>query len=428
MVQRGSGKRTVRRCTAATRLDRRAFLRLSGVATLALVSARTQAGAAVKQLDRTRGERSGASDLITIFLCGDVMTGRGIDQVLPHPSDPRLCEPYVTSATEYVRLAEAAHGPIPKPVGFSYVWGAALGELERVRPDVRIINLETSVTRSDECVSKGVNYRMSPENFPCISAARIDCCVLANNHIVDWGRSGLLETLETLEKRSVKGAGAGRNIEQASAPAVLELAGGKRVLVFSLGSVTSGIPRDWAAAHDTPGVNLLEELSRRTARRIAERVREVKRPGDVVVASIHWGANWGYEVPPEQTAFAHELIDAAGVDVVHGHSSHHAKGIEVYRGRPILYGCGDFVNDYEGIEGYEEFRDDLVVMYFLDVDAPSGELAGLELVPLRIRRFRLTRVPRTDAEWLRDTLNREGERFGTRVELLEGNALRLLWD
>jgi poly-gamma-glutamate synthesis protein (capsule biosynthesis protein) len=389
-----------RRRATGTKLDRRGFLRLSGAATLALVSA----GA---------GERSRASGLVTIFLCGDVMTGRGIDQVLPHPCDPRLCEPYVRSATVYVRLAEAAHGPIPKPVGFSYVWGAALGELARVRPDVRIINLETSVTRSDDCVPKGVNYRMSPENFPCISAAGIDCCVLANNHAVDWGRSGLLETLETLENHGVKGAGAGRSIEQASAPAVLELAG-RRVLVFSLGSVTSGIPRDWASTHDRPGVALLAELSRRAADRIGERVRAVKRPGDVVVASIHWGANWGYEVPPEQT--------------VHGHSSHHAKGIEVYQGRPILYGCGDFVNDYEGIEGHEEFRDDLALMYFLRIDVPSGALVGLELVPLQIRRFRLTRASRTDAEWLRDTLNREGARFGTRVELADDNALRLRWD
>lgn len=404
MGARSGGRR------AATGLDRRGFLRLSGAA-VAFVSA---------------GEGSRAADLVTVFLCGDVMTGRGIDQVLPHPGDPRLCEAYVTSAATYVRLAEAAHGPIPKPVEFSYVWGAALAELARVRPDVRIINLETSVTRSDECVPKGVNYRMSPENFPCIAAAAIDCCVLANNHVIDWGRAGLLETLDTLERWRVKGVGAGRDIDEAWAPAVLELAG-KRVLVFSLGSVTSGIPGDWAAARDGPGIALLDELSPRAARRIGERVRAVKRPGDVAVASIHWGANWGYEVPREERAFAHALIDAAAVDVVHGHSSHHAKAIEVYRGKPILYGCGDFVNDYEGIEGQEEFRGDLALMYFVRVDAASGALVALELVPLQMRRFRLTRATSADAEWLRDTLSREGARFGTRLVLAADNALRLVW-
>jgi poly-gamma-glutamate capsule biosynthesis protein CapA/YwtB (metallophosphatase superfamily) len=58
--------------------------------------------------------------------------------------------------------------------------------------------------------------------------------------------------------------------------------------------------------------------------------------------------------------FAHALIDEAGFDLVHGHSSHHPKAIEVHHGRIILYGCGDFITDYEGIKGYESFRDDLV--------------------------------------------------------------------
>ncbi len=76
----------------------------------------------------------------------------------------------------------------------SNVWGAALDELNRARPDVRIINLETSITRSKEFETKGINYRMSPENADCLAAAAIDCCVLANNHILDFGRRGLLDT------------------------------------------------------------------------------------------------------------------------------------------------------------------------------------------------------------------------------------------
>ena len=86
---------------------------------------------------------------ITLFLCGDVMTGRGIYQVLPHPGESRLQENYVKNASVYVELAERAFGPISKPVAFSYIWGDALEELNRVRPDLRIINLETSVSVSD---------------------------------------------------------------------------------------------------------------------------------------------------------------------------------------------------------------------------------------------------------------------------------------
>jgi poly-gamma-glutamate capsule biosynthesis protein CapA/YwtB (metallophosphatase superfamily) len=158
--------------------------------------------------------------------------------------------------------------------------------------------------------------------------------------------------------------------------------------------VSSGIPPDWAAGANEPGVWVLEDLSDRSIARIAERARAVKRPGDLSVASIHWGGNWGYDIPREQTSFAHRLVDRAGFDVVHGHSSHHPKGIEVYEDRPIFYGCGDFLNDYEGIEGYEAFRDDLVLMYLPRLAPGDGTLIDLRLVPLQIRNFRLNRAAR----------------------------------
>src|SRR5688500_8641778 len=140
------------------------------------------------------GPRSQGHTPVMLFLCGDVMTGRGIDQVLPHLGNPTLFEEYMKSAMGYVELAEEANGPIPKPVAFAYIWGDALAELERAKPDVRIINLETAVTRSDDAQDKAVNYRMHPDNIPCLTAAHIDCCALANNHVLDWGYTGLAET------------------------------------------------------------------------------------------------------------------------------------------------------------------------------------------------------------------------------------------
>jgi poly-gamma-glutamate synthesis protein (capsule biosynthesis protein) len=126
--------------------------------------------------------------------------------------------------------------------------------------------------------------------------------------------------------------------------------------------------------------------------------------------------------------FAHRLIDTAGVDVVHGHSSHHVKGIEVYRDRLIVYGCGDFISDYEGISGNESYRGDLSLMYFVRIDPALGSLAGLRLVPMQMKKFRLNRASRADAEWLRDTLSREGGRFGTRAELAVDGTLELRWN
>jgi poly-gamma-glutamate synthesis protein (capsule biosynthesis protein) len=116
------------------------------------------------------------------------------------------------------------------------------------------------------------------------------------------------------------------------------------------------------------------------------------------------------------------------VDVIHGHSSHHAKGIEVYHERPIIYGAGDFLNDYEGISGYEEYRGDLALMYFVSLDPAAGKLVHLQMTPMQIRHFRLNRASEADALWLADTLNREGEKLGTRVEMNQDHTLTLRWD
>jgi poly-gamma-glutamate synthesis protein (capsule biosynthesis protein) len=199
-----------------------------------------------------------------------------------------------------------------------------------------------------------------------------------------------------------------------------------RVLLYAFGSVNSGIPPEWGATSDGPGVNLLEDLSEATARQVAKRIFRMKQPGDVAVASIHWGGNWGYEIPKEQITFAHALIEE-GVDIVHGHSSHHVKAIEIYRDRPILYGCGDFITDYEGITGHEAFRGDLALLYLINVDARHGRLESVRLVPMQIRRFRANRASIADAQWLGALLNRLGGLFGTQVHLAEDNSLSLTW-
>lgn len=383
----------------------------------------------VKNGDQTApGPRSpGAYTSIKLFLCGDVMTGRGIDQVLPHPGNPILFEGYMKSATGYVELAEEANGPIPQPVPFSYIWGDALAELERRKPDVRVINLETAVTRCDDVQDKAVNYRMNPDNISCITAVKIDCCVLANNHVLDWGYAGLAETLKTLKRADIKIAGAGLNVQEAQQPAEMTVPGKGRVLVFSLGSETSGIPWSWAARANRPGVNLLPDFSAKTVREIGDRIKQVRRPGDIVVASIHWGNNWGYAIPVEQQDFAHGLIDEGGVDVIHGHSSHHVKGVEVYKGKLILYGCGDFLNDYEGISGHEAYRGDLTLMYFVRAEPQTGKLVSLSMVPMQVRHFRLNRTSDDDASRLKNILNREGKKLGTSVELTADNTLMLRW-
>jgi len=368
----------------------------------------------------------GMAESIRLFLSGDVMTGRGIDQILAHPNNPTLHEPYVRDARTYVKLAERVNGAIPRLAKPDYIWGDALAELDRSCVDRRIVNLETSITSSEHYwPDKGIHYRMHPRNVGSISAARIDCCCLGNNHILDWGYDGLAETIQTLDSAGIAHTGAGRNAAEAAAPAVLDVPGKGRVLVFSYGAPTSGIPPRWAATAHRPGVNFLEDTSEKAAARIASEMNAYKRKDDVIVASIHWGGNWGYQILDEDVRFAHQLIEL-GIAVVYGHSSHHVKTAEIYSDRLVLYGCGDFLNDYEGIGGHEELRSDLTLMYLPAIDPRDGQMVEARLVPMRIARFRLSRAAKADAHRLCDLLNQLGAPLRTRSELAADQALTLL--
>ncbi|MDH2392524.1 CapA family protein [Streptomyces sp. HNM0663] len=372
-----------------------------------------------------------AKGLVRLFLCGDVMLGRGVDQILPHPGDPELHEPYMDDARAYVGLAERANGPIPCPVGFTWPWGEALDVLDAAGVDVRIVNLETSVTTSDTFApGKGIHYRMHPANLPSLAAARPDVCVLANNHVLDFGRSGLAQTLASLEGAGLATAGAGRALGAAQKPAVAPYGSGERagrVLVFSFAMPTSGVPSGWAAGQDRSGVDWVAEPSQDAAAEIADRVRRARRPGDVTVASVHWGPNWGYRVAREEVRFAHALLDG-GVDIVHGHSSHHPRPVEAYGRGLVLYGCGDLVDDYEGISGHDAYRDDLRLLYLVSVDAaaPDGAVVReVRMVPLQARRMRLEHASREDGAWLRTVLDRVSRPFGSHVELTPEGVLAL---
>lgn len=362
---------------------------------------------------------------ITLCLAGDVMTGRGIDQVLPHRGSPELHERGGLHADDYVRQAEALNGSIAAPLDFSAIWGDASTEWDKRDADYRIVNLETSITTSDaHWADKTIHYRMSPDNAPCLAAAEFDCCVVANNHVLDWGHAGLMETLHTLRRLGLPTVGAGANHREASEPAILQRNGKDRVLVFAWAHPSSYTPTSWAATVDRPGINLLENYTPSTIAAIKQQIAAVKRENDVVVASLHWGTNWGYEVGVRQRWFAHRLIDTAGVHVVHGHSSHHPIGVEIYRHQPILYGCGDLMNDYEGIAGHAMYRPDLSVMYFVSLKQPSRRLASVALVPMQLRGFQLRSATRSDARWLCETLNRGGIAVSTKAKLRRWAHLR----
>jgi len=145
---------------------------------------------------------------------------------------------------------------------------------------------------------------------------------------------------------------------------------------------------------------------------------------DFVVFSIHWGSNYNW-VPSERfTRLAHFVIDQCGVDLFHGHSSHHVQGIEVYKGKPIVYGCGDFVDDYAVDDDY---RNDLSCVYLptfsVNSSTKAATLETFQLVPTRIEMFRVRTLPSDDDDhtWLLSKLAALSRRYGTCVGL--ANAL-----
>lgn len=365
---------------------------------------------------------------LNLFLCGDVMTGRGIDQILPNPVHPVLFESYVKDARDYVSLASQKNGNIHIPVSFKYIWGDALKIWDKMSPDLKIINLETAVTTHPKpWLNKGINYRMNPENIEILKVANIDFCSLANNHTLDWQSEGLLETLQILKNANIHVAGAGINKESASKPSIISL-NQVNVIVLAYGTESSGILTSWEATNTAPGLNLLPTNTEAAVQQIKNDVEKIKKTNDIVIISIHWGGNWGYEIPENHKLLAHKIIETAGVDLIHGHSSHHPLGIEVYQNKLILYGAGDFINDYEGISGHENFKGELSLMYFPQINPSNGHLLSLKMFPMKTKNFRLVNVSNSEALWIKNMLNREGKPFGTGVILNSDHSMDLWWN
>ena len=360
---------------------------------------------------------------LRLCLAGDLMLGRGIDQALLTSCDPRIYERFVGDARDYVTLAEQRNGPISQPISCARLWGDAAAARERRAPDLAFANLETAATtHPDPWPGKAIHYRMHPDNLACLTAFGWDAVSLANNHVLDWDVAGLAETLARLDEAGIPYVGAGRSAEAAAEPWRVELKD-RSVAVLAYGSPDSGVPDDWAAAERAPGVNLLSDFTEATVDSLVDDIEARTAADDVVIVSVHWGSNWGWDVPEAHRRVARRLIDEAGVDLVHGHSSHHPRPLEVYRGKLILYGCGDFVNDYEGIGGHDEYRGDLTVLYVADLDAREGTLDQLSMEVFQIRRLGLRAASADDAAWLGRTLQRHGRASSGSLSHAGGNRL-----
>ena len=263
-----------------------------------------------------------------IFLCGDVMTGRGIDQALPHPCSPILHEGYLNSAVDYLRLAEQAHGPVPRPVDFAYVWGADLAEWLSAQPHARIVNLETSITRATYR-AKGHQLPHESREHPMPEHGGHRLLRAGQQPCSRLGPGRPHRTLNALrEGESRPPARAAISRRPTRQPSSSSPAGAGSRLRAGVRNERHP-PGLGGRCREARGQSAI--LSFRCDRRpIVEELAESGGRGRR--RRLHpLGAELGLSVPTDQRRFAHGLIEGAGVSIVHGHSSHHAKAIEVYR-------------------------------------------------------------------------------------------------
>lgn len=294
------------------------------------------------------------------------------------------------------------------------VWGSTLERLQSL--DGLVFNLECCISeRGRKWPDKGYYFRSDPDfAVPALQAANASIASIANNHILDFSETGLEDTRTHLTDAGIAHAGAGPDREAAFDPAVTEIDG----LTVATIALTSRY-RTYAATENEPGtayVTLDQSASetRQPVETALERVRE--HDPDIVVASLHWGANWETAPEEKQRNFARWLVEH-GVDIVHGHSAHVLQGIEVHQGRPIIYDAGDFVDDYVQKRDVHNKRSALFELVVTD-----GRLDRLQIRPTEIEYRAATMADFEANEWVRKTVRERSNALGTEVEGTDGTV------
>ncbi|MBI5454692.1 MAG: CapA family protein [Deltaproteobacteria bacterium] len=313
-----------------------------------------------------------------LLFAGDVMLGRLVNRVLER-----------------------------KPPEFP--WGDTLGLIKSA--DVSICNLECVVSdrgRPWSTTPKAFHFRTDSKNVECLKAAGFDAVSLANNHSLDYEYDAAYDTLDILDSVGIAHAGFGRNFDEASRIAYFERGGFRLALV----AFTDNEP-GWEARDGVPGVFYSPiDLEDPRALRLFEKIGEAKREADIVIASAHWGPNWGYRPVASHRPFGEAMVEA-GADFVFGHSCHVFQGIEVYKGSPIMFGAGDFVDDY-AVDEVE--RNDESFIFAFDWE---GYVKGIRLYPTIITDFHAELAPYPRAELIAGKMKTLAGEFGLESEWIE---------
>lgn len=257
-----------------------------------------------------------------------------------------------------------------------WFWGDTLSVLGRA--DAVLANLEAPITTSDRRwrrTWKMFHFKADPAAVRVLDAGNVRFVCLANNHMLDYGEAGLLDTLASLDRAGIGHAGAGHDLAEASAPCILDVEGTKVGLIGATDSMPefAATPRSAGTHHvefrpGSPGLDWIENA-----------VAQLRRVGAApIVLSMHWGPNMRIRPSSDFRLFAREAIDR-GVDVVHGHSAHVVQAIERHGQGVILYDTGNFIDDYWKFPWRRTISSFVFTLTVVD-----GRPARLRLVPVLI--------------------------------------------
>lgn len=298
-----------------------------------------------------------------------------------------------------------------------FVWGNTLPILQSA--DAVIDNLEAVIAKSGTPwqPEKVFYFKADPKAIEVLKAGNITYVTNANNHAMDYDREALVEMLDHLDKTGIVHSGAGRNLEEAMKPALLSVG----LLKIAVIAWTDNEP-SWKAGDDLPGVHHLR-VNSGSLKILSKQISEAKQAGaDLIIISAHWGPNM-VEFPPQAFQdFAKGLIDA-GADIFYGHSSHVFQGVEVYKGKLIMYDTGDFVDDY-AVD--PELRNDMSFIFRVVVDETGPR--KLELLPVLINGQEFCQVNLAEgnlAKRINGMMKERSAGFGTEFEEYKGE-LRLI--
>ncbi|MBE0448238.1 MAG: CapA family protein [Actinobacteria bacterium] len=292
-----------------------------------------------------------------------------------------------------------------------YIWGNTLDVIRSA--DYSLINLECALTYHEKAWTKTIKvffFKADPE--PAVAALReanISCVCLANNHTLDFQEEGLIDTLKYLDEAGVCRAGAGKNISEARSPAFRKVGD----ITIGLVAFTDNEP-GFAATGDTPGVNFMPVLPNSDYfNPLLSSVMEARRAADIVIVSAHWGPNMRFRPPLAFREVAHMLVDA-GADIFHGHSAHNFQGIEIYKGRPIMYDTGDFIDDYAVDPIY---RNDQSFVFALNLSGTTVE--SIDLYPVHLSYTQTNFATEPEFTEIAERMGKLSGELGTKVMRLK---------